>query len=71
VLSELGGVQNPYFDKRQIVGFNRSYLTWRAVQSWRMARGIPYQIRGDADRGDAAPQITPGDTPNPIPPPAE
>jgi uncharacterized protein (DUF362 family) len=67
VLSELGGVQNPYFDKRQIVGFNRAYLTWRAVQSWRMARGVPYQIRGDAERGEAAPHVSAKE----VPPPAE
>ncbi len=57
LLSELGGIQNPYFDKRQIVGFNRSYLTWRAVLAWKRMRGEPYQIHGATTRGAAAPEL--------------
>ena len=57
LLSELGGIQNPYFDKRQIVGFNRAYLTWRAVLAWKRMRGEPYQINGATTRGEAAPEL--------------
>jgi hypothetical protein len=59
LLAELGGVQNPYFDKRQIVGFNRSYLAWRGASAWKRVLGTPYQIRGATERGDARPVVTP------------
>jgi uncharacterized protein (DUF362 family) len=57
VLAELGGVQNPYFDKRQIVGFNRSYLAWRGSSVWKRMLGKPYQIHGATERGDARPRV--------------
>ncbi len=69
LLSELGGIQNPYTDKRQIVDFNKSYLAWKAAMSWRKLKRQPYQINGAAkERGDAAPEVTP---PVSVPPPAE
>jgi len=39
LLAELGNIQNPYFDKRQILGFNRSYLAWRASTALARLRG--------------------------------
>lgn len=60
LLAELGGIQNPYFDKRQIVGFNRAYLAWRGSSQWRRLMGEPYQIHGEAERGAAAPFIHDG-----------
>jgi hypothetical protein len=50
-------VANPYFDRRQIVGFNKSYLAWRGASAWKRLLGQPYQIHGAADRGDARPRI--------------
>jgi hypothetical protein len=59
VIAELGGVQNPYFDKRQILGFNRSYLAWRGSSGFRRLLGKPYQIRGATPRGAARPIVAP------------
>ena len=56
LLAELGGVKNPYFDKRQILGFNRAYLAWRGTAAWkRLLEG--YQIPGASQRGDARPVL--------------
>ncbi|MBX3187258.1 MAG: DUF362 domain-containing protein [Labilithrix sp.] len=57
LLAELGGIQNPYLDKRQIVGFNRSYLAWRGTSTWKRLMGQPYQIHGETERGAARPVI--------------
>ena len=57
VLAELGGLKNPYFDKRQIVGFNRSYLAWRGSSAFKRLLGKPYQIHGATERGDAKPRV--------------
>ncbi len=57
LLSELGGIQNPYFEPSQVVSFNRAYLTWRAVTSMKRLRGEPYQIPGSSPRGEAAPKL--------------
>ncbi len=59
VLAELGGVQNPYFDKRQIIGFNRSYLSWRGRTTFKRLLGKPYQIHGKTERGEARPIVKP------------
>jgi uncharacterized protein (DUF362 family) len=55
LLAELGGIQNPYFDKRQILGFNRNYLAWRGKSVIQRLRGQAYQKRGPTTRGKAAP----------------
>jgi uncharacterized protein (DUF362 family) len=57
LLAELGGIKNPYFDRRQIVGFNLSYLQWRSTELWKRLRGNPYQIEGTTARGDARPEM--------------
>jgi hypothetical protein len=59
LLAELGNIQNPYFDKRQIVGFNKAYLTWRAVMVARRLRRLPYQVAGTTERGAARPNLPP------------
>lgn len=55
LLAELGGINNPYFDHRMIVGFNSSYLAWRTTAAWKRLTGDPYQIHGPTERGAAAP----------------
>jgi uncharacterized protein (DUF362 family) len=57
LLAELGGINNPYFDPRSVVGFNRAYLEWRASSTWKRMLGDRYQINGPTTRGDAAPVI--------------
>jgi uncharacterized protein (DUF362 family) len=57
LLAELGGIKNPYFDKRQIVGFNLSYLAWRSTSLWKRLRGSPYQVAGRTMRGAAKPEL--------------
>lgn len=59
LLSELGGIQNPYFDPGQAIGFNRAYIAWRAATTLKRLRGEPYQIAGNTARGSAAPEVTP------------
>lgn len=61
LLAELGGIQNPYFDKRQILGFNKAYLAWRTTAAYRRMFGSPYQIHGPTERGEARPVIEQGD----------
>jgi uncharacterized protein (DUF362 family) len=56
-LVEVGGTKNPYFDPRQVVGFNRAYLTWKTVMAAKRLSGKKYQIAGSCARGNAAPQV--------------
>jgi len=58
-LVSVGSLKNPYFDASNIVGFNKAYLSWRAVAASKRLRGIPYQKPGEAPRGDGAPKIDP------------
>jgi uncharacterized protein (DUF362 family) len=57
LLAELGGINNPYFDRRAVVGFNRAYLEWRATDVWRRITGAKYQVAGPVTRGDARPIV--------------
>ncbi|WP_394832568.1 DUF362 domain-containing protein [Pendulispora rubella] len=57
LLAELGNIQNPYFDKRNVLGFNRSYLAWRGSSAWQRLLGHPYQVRGETERGQARPEV--------------
>lgn len=59
LLAELGGINNPYFDRRAVVGFNRSYLAWRATDVWKRLTGSKYQVPGPTERGAARPNVTP------------
>jgi uncharacterized protein (DUF362 family) len=59
LLAELTGVQNPYLDSREIVGFNKAYLSWRARTALDRLRGTPYQVAGPTERGQARP-VLPG-----------
>ena len=56
-LVTLGGLKNPYFDGKQVVGFNKAYLGWRAHAAAQRLMGVPYQKPGAAERGDGAPVI--------------
>jgi hypothetical protein len=58
-LAFLSGAKNPYFDKQEIVKFNKAYLQWRAANAGRRLRGKPYQVAGPTERGDGAPTISP------------
>jgi hypothetical protein len=55
LIAELGGINNPYFDRRAIVGFNQSYLAWRAKDVVRRLSGSKYQVAGPTERGAARP----------------
>jgi uncharacterized protein (DUF362 family) len=59
LIAELGGINNPYFDRRAVVGFNRSYLAWRGTELWRRLTGASYQVAGPAERGGARPLVEP------------
>lgn len=58
-LVSLGGLRNPYFDPREVVAFNKAWLSWRARVAWQRTAGIPYQIAGPAQRGGATPEQGP------------
>jgi len=64
LIAELGGIQNPYFDKRQVVGFNKAYLAWRTASLLRRMMGKRYQVHGPATRGDARPDADEGAGPS-------
>jgi len=59
LIAELGGIKNPYFDHRSVVGFNRSYLAWRASDVWKRLTGSKYQKSGPSPRGAAKPDVSP------------
>ncbi len=52
-LAELGGLDNPYFDRRNAWQFTKGYLSWRAATTAKRLRGEPYQRSGPAARGAA------------------
>jgi hypothetical protein len=62
LLSELGGIQNPYFEPTQVVAFNRAYLAWKGAVAMKRLRGEPYQVHGAASRGEAMPVVEPNDS---------
>jgi uncharacterized protein (DUF362 family) len=57
LIAELGGIKNPYFDRRSVLAFNKAYIAWRAVTMARRLRREPYQVHGRAPRGDAKPVL--------------
>jgi uncharacterized protein (DUF362 family) len=58
-LVELGGTKNPYFDRAEVVGFNKAYLTWRIVTLFKRLFGKKYQQSGLTTRGEAEPHVQP------------
>ncbi len=56
-LVSLGGTKNPYFSAKEAVSFNKGYLGWKSAIAGKRLMGKPYQIRGPAERGEAAPDI--------------
>jgi hypothetical protein len=58
VLVSLGHLQNPYFDPKQVVDFNKGYLGWKGRVAVDRLRGRKYQIPGPSERGDAAPDVS-------------
>jgi hypothetical protein len=62
-LLSLGNTKNPYWSAREIIGFNKGYLRSKAAVAARRLRGLTYQTRGPARRGDGAPEMpSPGMT---------
>ncbi len=58
LIAQLGGIQNPYFDHRNVFSFNKAYIAWRMAKAAKWLRREPYQINGPASRGNAAPVLT-------------
>jgi uncharacterized protein (DUF362 family) len=54
---ELGGTKNPYFKGKEVVMFNKAYLTWRLVTGFKRMIGRKYQVPGPCARGGAMPQV--------------
>jgi uncharacterized protein (DUF362 family) len=55
LVAELGGLKNPYFDKRALY-FNQAYLEWRGKTVLERLKGVPYQVSGDNAHGEAKPR---------------
>jgi uncharacterized protein (DUF362 family) len=53
-LVNLSGVKNPYFDRKEVIGFLRGYAAWRFAM---LRKRRPYQKPGPASRGEAAPEL--------------
>lgn len=56
-LAWLGGTRNPYFEPRQIIGFNRAYFGWRSTTFVRRMLGHKYQAAGPCPRGRATTEL--------------
>jgi len=53
-LVNLSGAKNPYFDRRNVIDFNRAYLASRLAV---LCKRRPYQKPGPCSRGEAAPEL--------------
>ncbi len=60
-LVQLAGTKNPYFAPTEMVGFNRAYLSWRAVTAFKRLKGEAYQRQGASERGNAMPVMKAAD----------
>lgn len=56
-LAGIGKTKNPYFDRDQVVAFNKAYLGWRAATALQRLAGRPYQKAGPCHRGHARPEM--------------
>jgi len=56
-LVSLSGAKNPYFEKSEILKFNKAYLAWRATMAARRLKGQKYQVPGPTRRGDGRPEF--------------
>jgi uncharacterized protein (DUF362 family) len=56
-LSGLTGAKNPFLQPEEAVKFNKAYMAWRAKAMAMKLMGKPYQRKGPAERGAAAPEI--------------
>lgn len=56
-LVSLSGAKNPYFEKSEILKFNKAYLAWRATVAGKRLRGKKYQVAGPTRRGDGRPVL--------------
>ncbi len=52
-LVAFSGARNPYFEKSEVLGFNRAYFAWKAATAVKRVKGQPYQRPGAAVRGAA------------------
>jgi uncharacterized protein (DUF362 family) len=56
-LVALSGAKNPYFEKSEILKFNKAYLAWRGTMAAKRIRGQKYQVAGPTKRGDGRPDV--------------
>ena len=56
-LVAISGAKNPYFEKSEILKFNKAYIAWRAVMAGKRLRGQKYQVAGPTTRGDGRPEL--------------
>ncbi len=56
-LVAMSGAKNPYFEKSEILKFNKAYIAWRATMAGKRLRGQKYQVPGPTKRGDGQPEL--------------
>jgi uncharacterized protein (DUF362 family) len=56
-LVHLASTKNPYFSGPEVIRFNQAYFAWKAATLAKRAKGTPYQIQGEAPRGEAKPEV--------------
>ena len=56
-LVALSGAKNPYFEKSEILKFNKAYFAWRGTMAAKRIKGQKYQVPGPTRRGDGRPDV--------------
>ncbi|MEC9440778.1 MAG: DUF362 domain-containing protein [Myxococcota bacterium] len=55
MLVNIGKLKNPYLDPSQVISFNHAYFSSRIRTAFKRMSGNPYQVKGEAKRGEARP----------------
>ncbi|MEZ4405945.1 MAG: DUF362 domain-containing protein [Polyangiales bacterium] len=53
----MSGAKNPFLEPIESVAFNKAYVQWRGSQLYKRIMGVPYQVNGPTQRGEAAPEV--------------
>ena len=56
MLVNIGKLKNPYLDPSQVISFNHAYFSSKIRTAFKRMSGNPYQIKGEAKRGEARPE---------------
>lgn len=65
-LVHLGDLKNPYLSPQELVKFNKAWIAWRGAVLKKRLGGQKYQVKGPAQRGEAAPELPAADAGAPM-----